>query len=243
MLLPMPSPRAVLAALPLALAVLGAATPAGAEECQEAISQQNTQKLFNALNKLSPSEGCSLESVGTKQSQMAIVWKKGGRRLEPILVVPTSCAKAPSTRGKVLSSVVPPSVTEACPAAVSAMAALLETDTFGGLVTLGVDSPGPDAAAQPSQMRPRPRPAARIAGGIAVALLVAAGVVALQQRRKKKQGGGAGPTETTMPPAESAPAAKPVAASGSPENEPSAKPVKPIGSPDEDPDTSGPPTA
>jgi hypothetical protein len=194
----MPPLRAALAArfaLPLLLlaAVLGAAGPAGAAECQEGISQGNTQKLFNALNKMKPADGCTLESVGTQRSKTSVVWKKDGHLQDPVVVLPTSCAEAPGPRGKVLSmEAPPPSVAAACPAAVAGMAALIATEAFGGLVALSAGTPGPDEAAQPSPPPPLPGPsrAFPIAGGIAAALLVAAAILTMRRRRSKHDGGG-----------------------------------------------------
>ena len=157
--------RLVFVALSLLAAELSIERAALATDCFEGISEANAQQLYDALVKGTPGDACTLEGVQTEKSLMRVQWKKGGQVQEAVLVAPTSCAKAPSVRGKVLSTVVPIAVADACPAQVAALNALVAGDTFGGLVTVTGAIPIPDMVA-PRRWK---RLAAAFAGGVVVA--------------------------------------------------------------------------
>jgi hypothetical protein len=130
-----PACRALAAAPLLLIAALCLVTrPARAADCFEGISEANARAVFDALRRAPPQDGCTLDEVHTEASQMTVVWKKNGVAQEDMVVLPASCVKSPSVRGKVLSAVVPPSTAEACPGAASLMSTLITGDTFGGLV-------------------------------------------------------------------------------------------------------------
>src|SRR5262249_237689 len=101
----------------LFFAVWALATEAEAAPCFEAISEATSRKIFAALTKVKPEDGCKLETVATEKSQMKIGWKKGDVLQEPLLVLPLSCAseKPPNAKGK-LTAAVPSSTKSACPA-------------------------------------------------------------------------------------------------------------------------------
>ena len=165
-----------LAALLLIAAVCGATGPALAGDCVEVISGDNAQKLFDALKNARPDDGCTLEAVRTEVSRMTVVWTKGGTLQDGILVAPTSCVQVPTTRGVVLSTIVPPSTATACPAASEALSAVVRGDTFGGLRTVvPAATVVDDLIAPPPPLYVRFGPAAleALAGALAAVLLLA----------------------------------------------------------------------
>ncbi len=98
--------------------------------CAEGISGEDAQRIFEALQKAKADDGCVLEGAHTEGSHVNVLWKKGGTLQEGVVVSPTSCVQAPTTRGKVLSTVVPPSTAKACPAGVKALSAIVTGDGF-----------------------------------------------------------------------------------------------------------------
>jgi len=136
-----------IAAILVALVVGLLARPARAASCFEAIDPTTAQSVFDGLVKLRPSDGCVLEDVGTEQAQVRIAWKKGGRVLEAILVIPTSCVTAPRTHGQ-LSTVVPAAVAEACPVAADATESLVERLATRDLVAVQAGTPVPAVVGQ-----------------------------------------------------------------------------------------------
>src|SRR6185437_2352603 len=128
-------------------------------DCAEAIKGESAQKLFDALKKAKPDDGCKLEGVQTEGSRATVLWKKGAVVQDGIVVTPTSCAKAPTARGKVLSAAVPPSTAKACPAAVEALADVVTGDTFDARET--APEPGPNPAPEDKSRAPAPPAPAR----------------------------------------------------------------------------------
>jgi hypothetical protein len=190
----------VLAVLTLLIATLRPERASGAPSCREGISQANAQRLYDELVRSKPSDGCTLEGVETESSAARIVWKKDGRLQEPILVVPTSCATTPSSRGKVLSAIVPASVAADCPVAVEALGALVVSDAFGGLVPITEGSAAPatassavpvtessvvPAAAEPPSREWKPL-ATRVGEGLVAAALASGAFFALRWRRRRR---------------------------------------------------------
>lgn len=173
----------------LLLVVAGVAAgdhPASAGDCFEGISEDNAKRLFDVLLRASAGGACALDEVHTEKSLIRIQWKKGGQILEDALVAPTSCVATPSVRGKVLSTVVPRSVADACTSEVDALNAAVVGDTFGGLV------PVTGAIAVPELVGPAPRPWirrhwARFAGLVGAGAGVVVGVVLLVRRRRARQ--------------------------------------------------------
>ena len=146
-LLHLPACRALVAAPLLLIAALCFLTrPARAADCFEGISEANSRALFEVLSKARPEDGCRLEELRTEASQMTVVWKKDGTVQEGVLVLPASCIKSPTVRGKVLSAVVPPSTADACPSAAALMATLMTGETFGGLVPVTKPTTVPDVS-------------------------------------------------------------------------------------------------
>ena len=112
---------------------------------------------------------------------MRVQWVKEGQSIEPILIVPTSCAGASAVRGKVLSMTVPPAAAAACPGALARVRSLIESDALGTLVdNRGVD---PRAAAPPPAPPPERSRISMIAL-IAAAIVAAAIAIAAVKRRR-----------------------------------------------------------
>jgi hypothetical protein len=186
------------------VAAAGVARPAVAADCFEAISAASSQKLFDTLAPAKPGDGCVLENVGTDKSQMKIEWTKGGHLQEAILVVPTSCVKVKATPAK-LSVIVPPSVAEACPAAVDATKKLVESGTLGEPVTVTEALSIPDLDGRSPRLTKRTIRLLAGGGGLVAALAVG-GAVAVWRRRRRRGAATAGspPEASTTPAAEPA---------------------------------------
>src|SRR4051794_23538363 len=60
--------------------------------CEEAISEATTRTVFDALRALQPGDGCALDGVQTERQRMLIQWTRSGRKIEPIELLPASCA-------------------------------------------------------------------------------------------------------------------------------------------------------
>jgi hypothetical protein len=186
---------AIAASVVLALIVLLRPAVARAADCLEAVSQENTQKLFDALAKGPQPDGCTLEEVNTDRAYVQIRWKKGERALDPVLVVPSSCATTPTVRGPVLSTMVPPFVSDDCSAEIDALDALVQTDAFGKLVPVAGAIPVPEGA--PARLSTRLRhylPRGLIGVGLAL-VVVAAGARIRYRRRARASPSLAGPRE------------------------------------------------
>jgi hypothetical protein len=116
---------------------------------------------------------------------MRIVWKKEGELQEAILMVPTSCAKSPTARGQVLSTIVPSSVVDACPTAVGTLNALVASEAFGGLVA------DPKGSTVPVELpRHWKRLAVPIAAGLVVLAMASSAFFVLRRRRALRASGG-----------------------------------------------------
>ncbi len=182
---------ALLVSIAVLAAITGVAGPAAAVDCFEVISGDNAQKLFEGLKAAKPGDGCALETVRTDASQMTIVWKKGGSLLEGAMVAPTSCVKVPTTRGVVLSTVVPPATAKACPASVEALATIVTGETLGKLVSVPAASVVADVEGRPLEpsLGARLRPVGL--GALAAAALAGActAIVALRRRRARRPPG------------------------------------------------------
>jgi hypothetical protein len=180
-----PSPGVTLACLSVlaAVGIVSVPRPADAATCFEAISGQSSQKLFDALATATPSDGCTLENVTTDKAQMKVEWKKGGRLVEAILILPTSCTKGPATNAK-MSTLVPPSAEAACPAAVDATRKLVEGGTLGDLVAVSDGIPIAEADARPAKSRRR-LVIGLVGGGLAAAAAAFGAIFAVRRRRRK----------------------------------------------------------
>ena len=202
------------------VAAAGVTRSAVAADCFEAISAASSQKLFDTLAPAKPGDGCTLENVGTEKSQMKVEWTKGGRLQQAILVVPTSCVKVKGTPAK-LSTIVPPSVADACPAAVDATKKLVESGTLGEPVTVTEALSIPDLDGRSPRLTRR-MIGLLAGGGALVAALAVGGVVAVRRRRRKRDAATPGsPAEASATPAtEPAEPATPAAEPAEPAQEP-----------------------
>jgi hypothetical protein len=168
----------VVALTTLLCAALGFARSVAAAECVEGIDEATTRSLFDALRQTKPDDGCVLESVSTEKTRIEIVWKKGDRIQEPIVVMRAPCTERPAVGGKELSTIVPPSTAELCPAAVLATEALVERQ----LLDAAASSPPTEPQPVPSAARPWP-PIRRLAVAVGLAAAVVAALLVLLRGR------------------------------------------------------------
>lgn len=160
----------------------GGERSARAADCFEGITDDETRRIFEVLARVSRGTECTLEEVRTERALVRIQWRKGGDLQEDVLVAPTSCVPIASTRGKVLSTVVPGAVMEACPAQVDALNTLVASDAFGAF---------PVTAPVPIDFHRTPRSKRHsrvLVGGIAAGLvaLAIATFLVLGRRRSGK---------------------------------------------------------
>lgn len=180
----------------LALAVVLSAHVAPAADCLEGISDENARKLFDGLAKGRQPDGCELDEVATDHAHIQIRWKKEWQVLDPVLVAPSSCVPAPTVKGPVLSTMVPPFVSDECGAEVRALGALVQTGAFGALVPLVGSTKVPDRATARVWTRFThhvPYGVRGLAiGGLAIVGGAVGGAVAWRRRRSRRQAAGAG---------------------------------------------------
>lgn len=165
------------------VAILAATRGAGATDCFQGISEGNARAVYDALSGARPIDGCRLEEVRTEMAQMTVIWKKGDTLEEPVLVVPSACVKVATTRGKVLSTIVPPSTANACPLAVRTMSTLVQSEALGQLAPVVSALPVPDVEGRPLRI---PTRAFVLAGAVSAAVLAGVVLVVLRWRRSKR---------------------------------------------------------
>jgi hypothetical protein len=98
-------------------------------QCAEGISDASAHRLSDSLRTLDAD--CKLSSVHTEYTRTLVKWEKDGQSIEPVVVVPSACVRDVTTRGTVLSLVVPRAAFEACPKSVAALQTLIETSGSG----------------------------------------------------------------------------------------------------------------
>ncbi len=171
--------RALLVLMGLSAVGGGGERSACAADCFEGITDDETRRIFEVLARASQGSACTLEEVRTERALVRIQWRKGGDLQEDVLVAPTSCVPIATTRGKVLSTVVPVAAMEACPAQVDALDTLVASDAFGAFP---VTAPVPIDF----QRTPRIKRHSRVlVGGIAVGLVAFAAATLLVLRRRR----------------------------------------------------------